>query len=274
MSERPPTHCPDCGRPVPEDVAECPACSFPLATVAPVTGAGSAPTPPPNVAPEPLIEVSRPGPPPTVRIDPAIPRPPRRPPRAAAIPPQALSLWLIFGAIMALVVICVGVRGFRESNQVPVPGSNAGQQARADSLQRVIAADSTNVAARVRFGDVLYDTGNWSDAIIQYRAAVRMDSSLATAIVDMGVCFYNLGDSAEAERLFELALKRDAHQPVALFNLGIILERRKEYRAALGSYHRALQSDPPEGMKSALVDAMARVQKELGATPPPLPDGH
>jgi hypothetical protein len=34
-----------------------------------------------------------------------------------------------------------------------------------------------------------------------------------------------------------------------------------------------MESDPPDAMKQPVVDAMMRVQKQLGIKAPPLPDG-
>ena len=186
---------------------------------------------------------------------------------------MVLTLWLVFGTFCAILVAFVGLKGFHDSNFVPVAGSTENQQSRADSLRRVLARDSTDVQANVLLADVLYDTGNWSEAIIHYRAAVARDSSLTTALVDLGVCYYNLGETSEAKTHFELALRRDPHQPVALFNLGIVHEQHDDPLGALQYYHRALESDPPEAMRSALVDAMTRVQKKTGKVPPPLPEG-
>jgi tetratricopeptide (TPR) repeat protein len=245
MSET--VRCPDCGAENSPDAETCASCGFPLKSE-PVgvaePAAGGSPI--------------------------AVPR--RRPP-----PPrsnEALSLWLVFGTIMALVFIWVAVKANVDRAQPPgVQGSSAGQQVRSDSLRHVLERDSTNVDARVRLADVLYDTANWSDAIVEYRAAIRRDSSLVNALVDLGVCYYNLGDGAQAERHFQLALQRDPHQPIALFNLGIVHEARNDPAGALEYYHRALSSDPPPEMRQPLIEAMNRVQSKAKIKPPPLPGG-
>lgn len=198
-------------------------------------------------------------------------RPPRRRPQRAD--PISLQLWLVFGTICALVVVYVAFKANYDRAQVPVEGANPPQQLRADSLQKLIDADSTNVDAHIRLGDVLYDTSNWPDAIVQYRAAIRMDSTRSTTLVDLGVCYYNLSEAELAERMFLLALARDPHQAVALFNLGILHEHRKDWKVALGFFHRALQSDPPDAMRDKLVEHMSATQQALGISPPPLPDG-
>jgi tetratricopeptide (TPR) repeat protein len=242
--------CPDCGRENPPGAETCRHCGFPLErqTAAPAPAGTQTQGESPLVLPPPR---------------------PRRPRRRGT--PQTLSLWLVFGSVMALVVLYVGIKANVDRARAPVEGSSRTQQARADSLLDLLEKDSTNVQARVRLGDVLYDTGNWSEAIVHYRAAVRRDSSLATALVDLGVCYYNLGHFDQAEEHFRLALAREPRQPVALYNLGIVHESREDYRTALEYFHRSLNTDPPEAMKQELMEAMTRVQNKAGIQPPPLP---
>jgi thioredoxin-like negative regulator of GroEL len=281
--------CPDCGKENPAGSESCAACGFPLAGETEAAAAGSQrrseppssfPVEPPRLAPGEAAAEPGPGsgPGPGVaasRPAPGVARPlPFRPRRQRPRPTaQALSLWLVFGTFCALVLVWVAFKANYDRAVQPVPGSSQAQQSVADSLQRALARDSTNLEARVRLADILYDTGNWADAIVHYRSALRQDSSLATALVDLGVCHYNLGHTQEAERHFLLALQRDPHQPVALFNLGIVYERRGEHRKALQHFHRALQSDPPEAMREPLLEAMTRVQAKIGKPARPLPEG-
>ncbi len=251
MSET--VHCPDCGHENPPGLDACAACGFPLADE------------PPTAAAPPKLGEGAGG---TAERVPIVRRPPRRrPPRPET---QSVTLWLVFGTLAALVVVWIAIKANVDRASQPVEGSSGAQQMSADSILGEIQRDSTNVQARVKLGDILYDTGNWADAIVQYRAAVRMDSSLTPTIVDLGVCYYNLGDPDDAERHFLLALARDPHQPVALFNLGIVHERRKDYRGALEYLHRALRTEPPEQMKQAVVEAMGRIQQQQGLQPKPL----
>jgi tetratricopeptide (TPR) repeat protein len=251
----PTRRCPDCGHENDVGATSCAACHFPLEEVA----GGSATPSEPALASE-AAEVA--GPPRPIR--------PRRPRPASN---QALSLWLVFGTLLALVVIYMAIKANYERATAPVEGSSEAQQAAADSVMRAIERDSTDVAAHVRLANILFDTGNWSDAIVHYRAALRRDSSQVTALVDLGVCYFNLGDTGQAERHFQLALAHDPHQPIALFNLGIVLEHRKDYRGALGYFHRALESGPPDNMQQPLVEAITRIQKKTGTEAPPLPQG-
>jgi hypothetical protein len=60
----------------------------------------------------------------------------------------------------------------------------------ANALFTELARDRTTRVRR-QLADLFYDTANWSEAIVQYRAVIRRDS-LATAMVDLGVCYHNL----------------------------------------------------------------------------------
>ena len=250
--------CPDCGHQNPPGSASCSNCNFPLATSEPVSARGGEPA------------MSRPAEPAASPV--LIPRPLRRP-RPPRPQPQALSVWLMVAVVIAVAVLLVGVRGFHQSNFAPIEGAKENQQKAADAFRAALARDSTDLQAHIGLADVLYDTGNWSDAIIHYRAALARDSTRANTLVDLGVCYYSLGDPDQAEKLFQLALRRDPHQPVALFNLGIVSERRGDNRAALQYLHRALESAPPDNMRQPLIEAMQRVQKALGVTAPPMPEG-
>jgi cytochrome c-type biogenesis protein CcmH/NrfG len=242
--------CPDCGRVNEPGAVECVQCGFPL------SGAPGVPATPPSSATETPVVVPRPRP---------------RRPRPQRADNTVLSLWLVFGTIAALVVVWVAVNSNVNRTRPPVEGASPAQQANADSLLAIVQRDTTNVDARNQLADVLYDTGNWSDAIVQYRATVRMDSTRVAAIVDMGVCYFNLSDGAEAERLFKLAIGRDPHQVVALFNLGILYESRKQWKESLQYFHEAMQSNPPPAMEQPLQDHMLQVMKQVGGNAPPLP---
>lgn len=249
--------CPDCGHENPPGLESCEGCNFPLSGL-PAAGAPAA-----------AKEGQRPGPELVIR-----PMRPIRPRRPAPPSNQATTLWITFGALCAIIVLFIALKANVERASQPVEGSNPEEQNHADSLRTVLEKDSTNVDARVALADILYNTANWSEAIVHYRSAVAHDSTRTPAIVDMGVCYFNLGDPEQAERCFLLGLARDPHHPIALFNLGIVNESRRDYPKALDYFHRALQSSPPGDLTGPITEAMQRVMKEQGTKAPPLPGGN
>lgn len=237
--------CPSCGAENAPDAASCAQCNFPLA------GATTAAEP-------------------EFKFDPG-PRPVRRRrERPDAMQPIQMQIWLFAGIAVILGIVYFAAQGFWKSNVKPVDGANAQQEQRADAARAVLAKDSTNLMARIELANVLYDTGNWSEAIVHYKSAERLDPNRATTVVDMGVCYYNLGRFAEAESLFQHALVLDPQQPVAMFNLGIIAESQGNWSEALVQYHRAMQANPPPEMRQILQQRIQEAMTKTGAKPPPL----
>jgi tetratricopeptide (TPR) repeat protein len=247
MSEN--VNCPSCGQRNPAGSESCASCNFPL----------QAPT---AIAPS-----SEPREKPVV-----IQRPlPHRPRRRPATDPQAMTIWLLFGAFAAAAVIWFAFdKTLKNHQQAAVPGANQETQQHINELLAAIAQDSTDVDARIHLADQYFDTGNWPDAIVHYRSGIRQDSSRATAIVDLGVCYFNLSQPAEAKRHFELALRRDPNNAQAFFNLGIVAENQNDLEGALRYYHGAVRLNPPQQMMQPISEAVTRVSQKLGRTPPPL----
>lgn len=267
--------CPSCGHMNESHATACARCNFPLHPAAAAPAAPAAATPPP-AAPKP----AEPSPPaahhepegpaargfdPNIRrMRPIRPRPPRGPQQQLQT-----QLWVVLGATAVLIVLFTAFQGFKQNNQpVPVAGAQQEQQHVADMARAELAKDSTNVNARIALANILYDTGNWSEAIVHYRSAMRTDPGRVETIVDLGVCYYNLSDSEQAMELFQSALKLDAKHPVALFNLGIVSEGQNKFAQSLEFYRRASQANPPEGMNQALQAAIQRVSAKLGKPAP------
>jgi len=249
--------CPGCGAVNPIGAEACSQCNFPLAERPPAPAVAE-----PAVRTE-SAETSAP-------FFDIGPRPVRRRSRPDAMEPVQMQLWLFAGVAVVMGIIYFAAQGFWNTNVKPVEGAVPEQQQRADQARTALAKDSTNVAARIELANVLYDTGNWSEAIVHYRSALRVDPSRSTTVVDLGVCYYNLGATATAETLFRHALELDPHQVVAMFNLGIVAESRGRWDEALSQYHSALQADPPEAMKSLLQQHLAEAMAKSGKRAPPL----
>jgi tetratricopeptide (TPR) repeat protein len=242
------------------EATACARCNFPLHPAA----SPAAPPPPepakpePAAAPRPETE-ARPFDPNIRRVRPIRPRPPRGPQQQLQT-----QLWVILGGLTVVIILFTAFNGFKQSNPpAPVAGAQQEQQHIADMARAELAKDSTNVNARIALANVLYDTGNWSEAIVHYRAAMRTDPDRIETIVDLGVCYYNLSNAEEAIRLFNRALELEPKHPIALFNLGIVHEGQQRFADALKFYERARQANPPEGMAQALDAAMERVKGKI-----------
>ena len=262
--------CPSCGRTNPVEALECANCNFPLAhapelVAASTSESATAPAQPSADAPS-ASALER-----EIALRSLRPIRPRRP----GGPDQKLQmqLWLVLGGLSVLFILYTAVDGFKKNAkpQVQVEGAKEDQQHAADLARKALEADSTNLQARIALADVLYDTANWSEAVIHYKSAIRQDPNRVTSYVDMGVCYYNLSRMDDAVGLFKKALTLDPKQPVALFNLGIVAESRSEFDAALKYYHQAMQANPPDQMGQVLIEAIQRIMKKQGKQAPPLP---
>ncbi len=260
--------CPSCTHLNAADASYCTECNFPLHDAPPAPGAAPAPA---EAAPAARPDAQPPA------FDPSIrrvrPIRPRRP--GAAANPLQLQLWLVLGGMaIVMTILWVAWQGFQKNNQpTPVEGASDTQQKDADLARAELKRDSTNVNAQIALANVLYDTANWTEAIVHYRSALRLDPQRVSTIVDLGVCYYNLSATAPAESLFRAALELDPRQPVALFNLGIVSENRGELEQALQFYHRAMQGGPPQGMGEALNAAIQRVMQKTNKKAPAIPPG-
>jgi len=264
--------CPSCGHENTAEATSCTNCHFPLHDGAPQPLAGGS-------APEaaPAAPAKAPEPPAEVKVEMHRIRPIR--PRRPASADQQLQTQLIVGlggAAVVIGILWVAYSGFKKNNtpaEAPVAGASAQQLADIELERNQLRADSTNINAQISLANVLYDTANWSEAIIHYKSAMRMDPTRVTTVVDMGVCYYNLSDVPTAETLFKKALEMDPRQPIALFNLGIVAENRGETEQALSFYHRAQEAGPPAGLGEALKAGIQRVQEKqktagAGGKPP------
>lgn len=264
--------CPDCGAQNPAAAETCSHCNYPLLEALPAPAQKAAEAAPVEMAPEPVPAPAAPARPsaPTRGFDPgARPVRPRRP-RPATMQPIQTQLWLITGVAVVIGILYFAAQGFQKTNQPAVEGANPQLQQRADMARTMIAKDSTNLMARIELANVLYDTANWSEAIIHYKSALRLDPLRATTVVDLGVCYYNLGQFAAAETLFTHALTLDPKQAIALFNLGIVAMRQDHFEQAAGYFHRALEANPPEDMKKLIMQNLEQTMAATGKKAPPL----
>ena len=245
--------CPSCGYRNSGGASACGSCNFPLELPPLAASAAERPSGVTPEAPAGSTEFPRPG---------ALRRPQRR---GSPLQGQSVWLWLLFGTFAAGLLIWTAIDANRKRNETQtnaLPGATPQQQTYADSARAAILADSTNLEAQIALANVLYDTGNWEEAIIHYKAALRRDSTRVAPIVDLGVCYYNLGAARDAEQLFHQALRIDPRQPIALFNLGIVSDRRGEKVVAEKYYRDALENAPSEEFKATVTASMQRMSQK------------
>jgi tetratricopeptide (TPR) repeat protein len=268
-----PIRCPGCGASNEAGAVACAQCNFPLVEPGrdPASAAPAAPGAPASpAAGAPPVPAGTTGASAEFHFDPGPPPLRRARQRPDAMQPIQMQIWLFTGVAVILGIVYFAAQGFWHSNARPVEGAAPEQQQRADLARQTLERDSTNLAARIELANVLYDTGNWSEAIVHYQSALRQDPNRSTTMVDLGVCYYNLSQFAAAESLFRRAVEVDPHQSVAMFNLGIIAESQGRWDDAMREFHRALQAGPPDAMKAVLQQHIQEAMEKSGKTAPPL----
>lgn len=251
-----PIPCPDCGVPNPAAAELCAECHHPLAP------AGS----------DAVLRVARRDP----------PAPPERPsPTVATLGyrPEARGgtsapgwLWAAVGLFALGVVLVSAIQIATAPKPIAVPNATPAQLASAESLSVLLRADSTAVGPNIGLGNLLYDTGNFGDAIPYYRRALAVDPNLIDVQVDLAVAHHNSGQSEVAREILEDAIAKRPDHAVAHFDLGVIytqLGRRDDARLVL---QKARTLEGPEAMMKVVDQLLVHLDAPEGSNP--LPPGH
>ena len=115
-------------------------------------------------------------------------------------------------------------------------------------LRQTIAADPSNIDARVLLGKTLALQGVRGEAIEQLAEAVRLNPSSATAHNEFGMVLSRFVEVRAARQEFERALELDPGLAEAHVNLSLVLAQAGELAAAGDHLDRAieLQGNHPE----------------------------
>ena len=92
-------------------------------------------------------------------------------------------------------------------------------------------------------GDHFYQTGKVSEAMAEYRAALRLDADDVNVYNSLGVCLAQTGEIEEAAACFEKALAIDPKEAMAAYNLGVLDLLRKADEQALAHFQNAYALD-------------------------------
>ncbi len=108
-------------------------------------------------------------------------------------------------------------------------------------LRQAIAADPSNIDARVLLGKTLALQGVRGEAIEQLAEAVRLNPSSATAHNELGMVLSRFVEVKAARREFETALELDPCLAEAYVNLSLILAQAGELVAAGDNLDHAIE---------------------------------
>jgi tetratricopeptide (TPR) repeat protein len=115
------------------------------------------------------------------------------------------------------------------------------------ALERAVALDATQPAARYNLGLALLDRGRIEDAIIRFREAMALQTDYAEAHCNLGHCLAELGQFDEAARECQRALALKPELVEAQSTLGNIAVGRHQLEAAEAAYRAAVAQRPTMG---------------------------
>lgn len=194
-------------------------------------------------------------------------------PAAASLNPQHLQVILSLAAIALLVVGIYYYIGFVKTVQGKSdPHRQAAPQAQAHSAEEEhnhpvpdeadiraaverVKAEPENAALNVQAGNILFDSGRFSEAIPYYQKALSREPNNPDVMVDLGVCYFNLEDYRKAQEQFERALKIDPRHINALYNMGVVSVQFKEINKLIEYWGmlREVAPNSPQAQRAQMI---------------------
>ncbi len=136
----------------------------------------------------------------------------------------------------------------------------AGRLAEAELLYRAIIAGGHAIPqAHNNLGFLLYQRGDRSAALAEYRKAVEINPADPGSLTNLGNALRDINDLEEAEACYRRALSVRQDHPEANNNLGMMLSDRGEQDQALACYRKALALNP--GFVDALNNSAVAVRR-------------
>lgn len=132
--------------------------------------------------------------------------------------------------------------------------SNAQSARRSGDSKRAIKICEQLVAEFPDYVGALHELGIGLMAVRDYPAALNcfvratmLHPNDWTTLASLAQCYIQVGALEMAVRTLEQARAFNDHDADIHFTLGVIYERQREYEAAVGAFHRALEQNPNHG---------------------------
>jgi cytochrome c-type biogenesis protein CcmH/NrfG len=142
-------------------------------------------------------------------------------------------------------------------------------RARIAGLEKMVAAQPTNLQGLIQLGNDYFDTGDFEKAVETYQKALAIDPKNADVMTDMGTSYRKLGKTNECVAAFRKAVETDPDHALALFNLGLVLrDDAKDDAGALQAWQRFLEKAGASPHAVMVRPWVSQLQKKLGQSPP------
>lgn len=137
-------------------------------------------------------------------------------------------------AIIFIIGIFVGVNYF--INEVPTAIEEKVTGKEIDLLPQ-------NVYYITKNADKLYNSGKYSEALLEYKKAYDLHKSSAAILIGMGMCYEKLGDTKSEFDAYKKAIEVDPKSKNAWYDAGNVLYNNDEYEDAIKYYDSAIEID-------------------------------
>ena len=110
--------------------------------------------------------------------------------------------------------------------------------------QRAVELEPTSAPFRDSLGWTCYKAGRLDDAMLNFRAAVKLDPSFVKPYFNMGLCEFTQKNYSEAAKNFTLVLQRNSQMLKAYLPLAECYERMQQNNRAIYVYQQAMSKAP------------------------------
>ncbi len=111
------------------------------------------------------------------------------------------------------------------------------------SIQRAIAENNDEALYYVSYGEILHHEGNFTQAIYNYRYALKLQPDLLPALFNLGNTLREVGDNQGAITCYKRSIQIDSKIPQIHNNLGIAYHNQKRLNMAISCFKNAISID-------------------------------
>jgi tetratricopeptide (TPR) repeat protein len=119
--------------------------------------------------------------------------------------------------------------------------------------ENISSSDPGIALARLNLGELYAKTGKIENAIIEWKAALKIDSSLLPAHFNLGTAYIMTGNLALAENAFKHCLKLNSRYEPALFNLAKFYQMQKKWDESSQQFYLYLEVTGPNSSAYAQI---------------------
>ena len=136
----------------------------------------------------------------------------------------------------------------REFDELLDKGTVAARERRFDEalflIQKATELDSANSFAQNNYGNILYETHNFYEALEKYDIAINSNPNYYEAYYNKGNALNALNRIDEALDSYRAAIRLKNDYAKAYFNIGNVLKKKNDFKGAYNNYATALVHDP------------------------------